>query len=349
MSGAQTLSRVRRRNEDRFVTLGLVASLLLHVFVLPGLINSSTNGRRQLSPSIEVSFEPAQGEVRPQIVSPPELKESPIEPETSRLSDKNFATEHETIKRGMPAGGDPNPPAPKVEPQPPAEKQRAPEKNPVKEKPARVAPSDAEVTTNEERIALKTATLRLSKDALVDTFGKEAKRTSSDTRASPQPFSREPGAGAAFFGSGGTPDYLPSLPDGDMTMLNAKASKYATFVRRVAVQVFAALRTQGWESLSGREINAAGGSTYARAILSPKGELLSVNIITRSGSGGFDAVVASSIKTGARDPNPPADAAAEDGTYRFVFEARSWAVRASDPRTGAPSERRWLMLGTGLE
>lgn len=316
--------------------------------------------------TIEVSLEPARGENRPQIVSPPDLKESPVEPETTRLSDKNFATEKEMIKHGMPAGGNPNPPAPKSVPQPAViEKPQRPQPEKsepkVKDRASQVAPphtpqTDAEVTTNAkrtalkaERTALKTVKLRLSKDALVDTFGKEPKRTTSEPSVNPQPFSRAPGAGAAFFGSGGTPDYLPSLPDGDMTLLNAKASKYATFVRRIAVQVFAALRTQGWESLSGSEINAAGASTYARAILNPKGDLISVSIVTRSGSSGFDAIVASSIKRGAKDPNPPPDAAAEDGTYRFVFEARSWAVRASDPRTGAPSERRWLMLGTGLE
>jgi len=246
----------------------------------------------------------------------------------------------------------------------PAEKPAAPQKrDPQKTDPIQPAakPEQAEVSLNEKRVAeklvneknlksaLKSAPLKLDRATLLNTFGETRAATSQATSSRPQPFSRAPGAGAAFFGSGGTPDYLPSLPDGDMTMLNAKASKYATFVRRVAVQVFAALRTQGWENLSGGEINSAGNSTFAKASLDKKGNFISVQIITRSGSSSFDSVVESSIKTGARDPNPPIEAALEDGTYRFIFEARSWAVRANDPRTGAPSERRWLMLGTGLE
>lgn len=335
---------------------------MLHIIALPVLLSTKPSNALTTPTAIEVSFEPRSNS--PQIVSPPDSKEAPEPPDTSRLSDKNFVAEREMIRHGMPAASGPSaPPAPESQrsvPQPANEKtEKQPSKSedpkPLKQQTeprAPERPSDAEVSLREkqtQQAALKSASLRLSNDALMNTFASELRRASPESAARPQPFSRAPGAGAAFFGSGGTPDYLPSLPDGDMTLLNAKASKYATFVRRVAVQVFAALRTQGWESLSGSEINAAGASTLARAILSKKGDFLSVQIVTRSGSASFDAVVASSIKTGARDPNPPVDAAADDGTYRFIFEARSWAVRASDPRTRAPSERRWLMLGTGLE
>lgn len=299
--------------------------------------------------AVTVSFEPvAEQSQRNRIVSPPDLQESKIVPDTNQLSDKNFATEREMIKRGMPAAGAlqiPREAAPKVEA---PKRQEREQQRGEKAKQAPQPPQDAEVSESPKRAP---PSLRLNKDALLDTFGKVDSRAQAAAQAQPkpQPFSRAIGSGAAFFGSGGSPDYLPSLPDGDMTMLNAKASKYATFVRRVAVQVFAALRTQGWESLSGSEINSAGASTLARASLDKKGNLISVQIVERSGSPGFDSVLASSIRSGARDPNPPPEAAADDGTYRFIFEARSWAVRSSDPRTGAPSERRWLMLGTGLE
>jgi len=334
---------------------------MIHLIALPTFFYSTGTNVKNAPAAIEVSFEPPErsqvAQIVPQIVQPPDLKASPITPDTTRLSDKNFATDRESVKRGMPSSGGNPAPAP-------AEKPAAPQKrDPQKTDPIQPAakPEQAEVTLNEKRVAeklvneknlnsaLKSAPLKLDRATLLNTFGETRAATSQSTSSRPQPFSRAPGAGAAFFGSGGTPDYLPSLPDGDMTVLNAKASKYATFVRRVAVQVFAALRTQGWENLSGGEINSAGNSTFAKASLDKKGNLISVQIITRSGSSSFDSVVESSIKTGARDPNPPIEAALEDGTYRFIFEARSWAVRANDPRTGAPSERRWLMLGTGLE
>ena len=53
------------------------------------------------------------------------------------------------------------------------------------------------------------------------------------------------GTGAKFFGNSGSTDYLPNLPDGDITLLNTKADHFAVFVRRVAARVFAALRSSG--------------------------------------------------------------------------------------------------------
>jgi hypothetical protein len=149
-------------------------------------------------------------------------------------------------------------------------------------------------------------------------------------------------------GNGGSSDYLPSLPDGDLTLLNAKANQYAVFVRRVAVQVFAELRQVGWESLRAADIRGISSDSIFEAVMGPNGELVSVTPVEASGSRNFDEVLRIAVTKGARDRNPPAGAKADDGQIHFIFKARSWVGISNGARNQAPIERRWLLLATGL-
>ena len=144
--------------------------------------------------------------------------------------------------------------------------------------------------------------------------------------------------------SPGQSDFLPSIPDGEITFLNAKANAYAIFVRRVALQVFGALRKHSWSSLGRRDIASASSTTTIRATLSAKGKLLGIEQLSSSGSKGFDAVVKRASQEGAWDHNPPAGAKAGDGKIYFIFKSRSW-TRAG---AGSHRERRWILLSTGL-
>ena len=147
--------------------------------------------------------------------------------------------------------------------------------------------------------------------------------------------------------SAGVQDYLPTVSDGDITMLNAKADKFATFVRRVAEQVFAQIKSGGFLGLSILELQKLDEPVRFRAILSPKGELMKVEIVFSSKVSSFDEVVKKAVQRGARDPNPPQAALASDGNFHFIFEsrARGWIEESSRGR----NERRWLLLSTGLE
>jgi hypothetical protein len=205
-------------------------------------------------------------------------------------------------------------------------------------------------------MALKNLTLDDS--TLTKKFGKNQSEPSKQPAPSQQSatnlnqyraFSRPQGSGATFIGSAGVSDHLPSLPDGDITLLNAKANTYAGFVRRVAVQVFGQLKSKGWERLSAGELRALSDFTTVEAVLSPEGNLIKTVIIGSSGSTSFDTVVNQSAASGARDPNPPPGARANDGNIHFIFKARSWSQIGVSPRNGLPSERRWLLLATGLE
>jgi hypothetical protein len=176
-----------------------------------------------------------------------------------------------------------------------------------------------------------------------------ANQSPSQSLSEYQAFSRPPGSGAAFLGTAGISDHLPNLPDGDITLLNAKANIYASFVRRVAIQVFTQLRSQGWEKLSAQQIRQLQGFSTIEAVLSPDGKFLRAQLIESSGSTAFDGVLNLSVQTGARDPNPPTGALAKDGLIHFIFKARSWSQIGVNRRSGAPTEQRWLLLATGLE
>lgn len=328
---------------------GLILSVVVHIVLALALTQPAMPKFEQ---PIMVEFVTERSIAPSQIVSTPEVKASSEPPPDTRLeSDINARTDKEQIRRGDPLAGaavgerqmavqasrpaaekKPNSSTaePKIKQQPPQKTER---QSPLRE--LRLDPGTVQRSFAAPKEPVK------PENPLLD--------TTTSSIAHYAPFSRPSGSGARFLGSQGSSDYLPSLPDGDITLLNAKANQYAVFVRRVATQVFAELRSQGWEMLHGADIRAATRFSVVRAILSPKGDLESVVIESSSGSQRFDRILQSSARAGARDANPPAGARASDGRIHFIFQARSWAEVVSEPRTGFPMERRWLLLGTGLD
>lgn len=341
-----------------YVLAGLIVSVLVHLAAVLLFNPLSTPDAR--SPMVVDVFyapvpplPPAQEStspqrIRDQLVSPPEASSPPREQQrTALLSDRDSYAEREQVRRGdgLPAqipGG------------------------PASKGMARSAPASQTETKpqRKEAPAPPLRELKLDEQTLLSEFGQKAPPTPSSprtldelvggkaaqgfSRRNYQAFSRPSGSGAAFLGLGGTSDYLPNLPDGDITLLNTKATLFAVFVRRVATQVFAQLRSQGWGSLSPASIQAISGFARIRATLDPHGNLKGVELLGSSGSPRFDEVLAAAARAGARDPNPPRQAAAEDGNFHFIFEARSWVQMGVGP-AGFPAERRWLLLSTGLE
>ncbi len=318
------------------LNLALVISVLLHILL--GLNLTFYRSVPQESAAIEVEFSPDK-----QIVTPSNSVETPplAPPETNRLSDLDSAVEKESIKRGeagapirsMNDSGAVTPPQ--------AEAKKLPMQTPNKPAPKEVSKTPPN--------------LKLDQSTLLDQFGRTPKPARVDPlnelnseAANYQAFSRPPGSGARFMGNGGSSDYLPSLPDGDLTLLNAKANQYAVFVRRVAVQVFAELRQVGWESLRAADIRGISSDSIFEAVMGPNGELVSVTPVEASGSRNFDEVLRIAVTKGARDRNPPAGAKADDGQIHFIFKARSWVGISNGARNQAPIERRWLLLATGL-
>ena len=339
--------------------VGLGVSVALHLAILVFILRSPV--LRIPEPTvIDVTFEvPKSPNAKQQIVSPPlEKSEKPPE-KTDRVSEVDATAIKEQIRRGT-EGGMPSEPSQPSQSAP--EQKPAPQKSesqPQQSKPEPKPPTEKQDTPRKAprsgEIHLKD--LKLDDATLAMKFGNTPKKplaAANSANSAPDlsnyaAFSRPPGSGATFVGSGGVSDHLPNLPDGDITLLNAKANTYAGFVRRVAVQVFAQLRSQGWEKLSMSEVRRIGDFTTIEAVLSPEGRFMTMHLIEGSGSAAFDSVVKLSVSGGARDPNPPPGARASDGNIHFIFKARSWASVGVNARSGGASEHRWILLATGLE
>lgn len=350
----------RTINRKDPLRIGIPFSLLIHAVLLAFILTSNAPHPPQAS-VIEITLVPSAA-AKKEIVSPPVQKSEKPPENTNRLSDVDSQAVREQVKRGN-DGGVPGAPAksqpeqpqqPKKEapphPQQPSQQPAKPPQKPKAEK------SDTEPDPHPSKAEHHITNLKLDDATLAMKFGasrpESASPKSSASKFNPaeyQAFSRPPGSGAAFLGSAGISDHLPNLPDGDITMLNAKANIYASFVRRVAVQVFTQLRSQGWEKLSRQQIQQLQDFTTIEAVLSKKGDLLGVRVMSGSGSSSFDGVVKASVSAGAGDPNPPPGAEASDGLIHFIFKARSWSQIAPNHRTGIPAEQRWLLLATGLE
>lgn len=336
--------------------VGLSLSLAIHA-VLLALILSSNAPHPPQSAVIDVTLEMPRALRSPQkqIVSPP-LQKALTPPEnTNNLSESDSVAVREQIKRGDNGGapGAPSSMPPSQQHQQKPQEQQQPQQRPQEQQPQPRPQPPREQSKGEHPIK----SLKLDDATLAMKFGNSqaphpAPQSSAASRSSLndyRAFSRPPGSGAAFLGTAGISDHLPNLPDGDITMLNAKANTYASFVRRVAVQVFTQLRSQGWERISRQQIQQLQDFTTVEAVLSKEGHLLGVKIHATSGSSSFDSVVQQSVKVGAQDPNPPPGAEAQDGLIHFIFKARSWSQMGVNPRSGMSSEHRWLLLATGLE
>lgn len=324
---------------------GIFFSLFLHLLFFLALFNDKhTNKTETIVTNAELIIEPP----AKQLAKPHQQENQIVSSEISNtkeeialtklLAEKNNSVEKEQIKKG--------------------DSSRSPEKSimkPAQNQKSQSIPQQAKIieqktTTTQKKIT----TLKLDQSTLNEKFSNSSdKESSNDKKLAPitslQPFSRPSGSGAQFFGSFGSNDYLPNLPDGDITLLNTKADQFAVFVRRVATRVFAQLRSSGWENLSASDIDSLNNFSVVSAELTLTGELIKIQLQNGSGSQRFDSVVTTSVKNGARDPHPPKEAASTNGNIKFIFKSKSWVQGAINPRTGAPVERRWLLLGVGLE
>lgn len=339
---------------------GMALSIVLHIGLLYILAHSfylpKTDFQQVINVDLESLFSkhPEQHALANQLVSMPKNLTSTEEPkETNLYSDKELYTDTQKIKRGDLDAGIPGLPLSSQVPQQPQSKIQEQQKATAAPKATKSSTSPSN-TKPETPTGSKLMVRKLDNEYLVEKFTtKEAKKQAKqDPLMGYQAFSRPQGTGAAFYGVEGTQDFLPNLPDGDITLLNTKANQFAVFVRRVATQVFGQLRITGWEQLLASDIqkisNASNGSVV-RAILSTSGELLNVILEEPSGSPRFDQALIEAAKRGAKDPNPPKAAIAPDGNIHFIFQAKSWVRYQPSPQTGSLSERRWLLLSTGLE
>jgi outer membrane biosynthesis protein TonB len=292
----------------------LVSSKILHIPAAPPVPDRMKVTLRSLE--------------RPKIVPPSEAPETDPPKETTNRGDKNTTVERETVKRGSDS------------PPPGAQQKQKPHYKPQ--------PKPDQPKTLEEKKPITSAKLFLDDSFVIPQSTRaspEKKKAETKERSikAIEPFSQGQrylsGLGT---GTSGVPDLLPGVADGAVTLLNAKADQYAVFVRRVALQVFGALKRTSWSELSLSGVKEIKDFATVEGIMSPDGKFIDARIIERSGSSSFDALLIGAVKSSLSDLNPSKGAIASDGNFHFVFQSRTWS------RPGPRGEQRWLLLGTGL-
>jgi hypothetical protein len=321
---------LQQRSNNNSSIQFLVLSILLHALFMTRLNTSvlfsseySTLSEKENEITIHIEKDP---EVKNKnddlsippitntIVSPSDIRESKEIPKTSQLSDKSTIVKKEQLKRGV-----------------------------TPDSPSAITSSTrktTEVKNQFENIFLDPSALAKSSNTVEEVL--------SDKISEEQVKNKEESSSdriQKFIGmSSGNSDYLPHVPDGDITMLNAKADRFAVFVRRVALQVFSSLRTSDWTDHPVFQKNISIDEVTIRAIMDRDGTFISATIISGSNQPSFDQIVLRSVKKGAWDKNPPEAALTEDGKIKFIFKSKAW-VRSSS----SMHSRRWILLGTGLE
>ena len=294
---------------------------------------------------------PAAAQPSAQIVAPSD-QENQLPPDgRAFLSDRDNRVDRETIRRGNPEAGTPQqqqpapqvasapraapPPAPRPAPEPAAK--APPAKAQAKApKPQRPAAQAREPKPSAQRQRGDTMPQRLpGLDQLFAPPAEVLAKAEMVRRAAGEPAPRgaaddprkdlvsaPPPAPGLFGGVRGSFDALPDVAQGNLSMLNTKADRFAPFVRRVGTRVFQNLLIYQRQNLEASDILAANDIVTARVILDASGKLKSLEVDEHSGSMAVDQTLVDALRQAAFDDNPPKSAANENGEYEFVFQAQ---------------------------
>jgi outer membrane biosynthesis protein TonB len=316
--------------------VGIIISLFLHIG-LAFLLFVPSAVKQANRPVNTVTIVPAKTlETKKQRIIVPDIQTDTVEKpqDTNQLSARNVSVKKEMVNR----------------------KVKMPSKSPRQKSSVDKIPRKPSGHSRQPQPDIKTKTsktnypqLNLNLDtSLLNISPNKPAAKHHDT--SIRPFSRAANSGAVFLDSPTLDShntYIKDLPDGDLTLLNSKAYKYAVFVQRVAIRVFAALRRTGWMTLSKDQIDRISRNTVILASLDKQGRVVAIKLTENSGSPQFDEAVKSAAQS-ASDPNPPLTARNESGNIVFEFHARTWS-QITPGKRGGLNERRWLYLGTGLQ
>ena len=322
-------------------TTYLIVSVVLHIIILSSIKYAKSNyNLNYYEKEVKLIIENPENtpEIKAkQIVSPSDIQESKEEPNSPLLSDKNTVVKEEQIKRGdIPEFA--NQPITKQNSKP-LEKSKSKSAEQIKVTKAPPQKIDSkQLLDSIEESTLDSFTTK--------TFAKNSPQVNEQNNKSKSESSTESAEARinALGGIAGNPDLLNNIRDGEITLLNAKADRFAVFVRRVALQVFSALRNSNWYEVGGMQSGFETGEVTIRAVLDKTGKFISLELLSSSQIDLFDKVIVKSVRKGAWDRNPPPSALAADGTIKFIFQSKAWVKGGPNGRTS-----QWIQLATGLE
>lgn len=291
-----------------------------------------------------------------QLVSPPDAGEEKPPANARLLSDRDNTVKEEMVHRAEPAAGDPD-----AKPAPPPQEAKVakPEAAPAPPKPQVAPKPQAAPRPPLARESTHTQVASLPKlDQLLPPAGdliSEGLVKPQEARPAPAPQQQasvqrndllrhgDPWRNGGA--RGGSLDFLPSVREGDITMLNTKAEQFAPFVRRVAVRVFENFRILLRRSIDSRSAESVEEYATIEAIMDKQGRLLSIQPKDRSTNAALatDRNLQAATREGFFDRNPPPGAEANDGNIHFLFDARVGLL--TDPGRGVVGYRALFQAG----
>ena len=149
-------------------------------------------------------------------------------------------------------------------------------------------------------------------------------------------------------GERGTPDYLPDVRQGNFTLLNTKADRFAPFVRRVGLRVFQTFSMEFKQQIYAGNVPQGRDNVEVEAVMSADGHRIQVYLKQRSGNLSTDRVLLGTLNDQIFfDQNPPAKAVAEDGKIHFVFALNASVWYGRDEGGRLQPGAHWI-FGAGL-
>jgi len=287
-----------------------------------------------------------------QIVSPPDAGEEKPPENTRLLSDRDNTVKQESVHRSDEIH-EPTGPKQQADAAEEAKAEAPAEPKPQRKPVERPAPARVAAEARPRPAALPKLDQLLPGPGDLALASRDIAQEPTPAPARGAPVTRDllASRGRNFSSFSGTSDYLPSVREGDITLLNTKAEMFAPFVRRVAMRVFQHLEIRLKQAIRG---GSGGGREFAvvEAIMSKKGRLVNARVIQRESNSTLAAdrqLLAVATPDVFFDENPPPGAEASDGNIHFFLLVDLMVQTYQNPRTGAPSAGYNGIAGVGLD
>jgi len=285
-----------------------------------------------------------------QIVSPPDAGEEKPPENTRLLSDRDNTVKQESVHRSD-SPHEPTDKKKKAEAEAEEKAEAAAEPKPQHKAVERAAAPVAEARPRPAALPKLDQLLPGPGDLALAAKDLPEEPTPAPARAAPVNRNLLASRGNTFSSFSGTSDYLPTLREGDITLLNTKAEMFAPFVRRVAMRVFQHLEIRLKQAIRG---GSGGGREFAvvEAVMNKQGQLVNARVVQRESNSTLAAdrqLLAVTTPDVFFDSNPPPGAEANDGNIHFVLLVDLMVQTYQNPRTGAPSAGYNGVAGVGLD